>query len=334
MSSANAAIGLAEIEEAARRLANHAVRTPLIENAELNARLGLRLLVKAECLQVSGSFKFRGAYNRLSQLTQDERRRGVVAWSSGNHAQGVAYAAKLLGVPALIVMPEDAPKTKVAKTRAYGAEVIFYDRYTDDREAIGHRLVAERGATLVPSYDDPEIIAGQGTVGLEIVAQAREMGALPDAALICCGGGGLLAGTGTALRAAFPGIALHAVEPEGYDDTGLSLERGEMVVVDKTRRTICDALMTPYPGRLTLTINRALGVSGLTVSDDEVRRAMRVIFETFKLVAEPGGAAAVAAVLADSGRLRGQTVVVTLSGGNVDAALFCRIVHDQEAGQE
>jgi threonine dehydratase len=318
---------LADVEAAARRLSGISVKTPLLRNYELDQVAGGVVLLKPECLQVTGSFKIRGAYNFLSQLAEEQSRRGVVAWSSGNHAQGVAAAGGILGIPTAIVMPEDAPRAKLANTMRLGGEVITYDRYTGDREAIARGIAAERGAEVVPSYDHDNIIAGQGTVGLEIAAQCLEMGLPADRVLICCGGGGLAAGSAIALKALLPGVSVHTVEPEEFDDTARSLELGKRVRVNDTARSICDALQAHTPGALTFAINRRLLGAGLRVSDDEVRTAMRFAFRNLKLVLEPGGAVALAAVLAGKIETQGKTTVAVLSGGNVDSDLFAEIQH-------
>ncbi|CAO3375455.1 threonine/serine dehydratase [Azospirillum argentinense] len=316
------AIGHQDIVEAAARLDGVAVRTPLLENALLNERVGGRVLLKPEVLQRSGSFKFRGAFNRLSQLTPEERRGGVVAWSSGNHAQGVAAAAALLGMPAVIVMPSDAPALKIANTRGYGAEVVLYDRWTESREAIATAIAAERGATTVPPYDDPHIMAGQGTVGLEIAAQAQAIGAVPDDVIAPCSGGGLMSGVATAVRHSFPDSRLWAAEPAGFDDVARSLAAGERVENTAGQRSICDALLTPTPGALTFPVMKTLLSGSLAVTDAEVKAAMAYAFTVLKLVVEPGGAVGLAAVLTGKLPAAGRTVVVVLSGGNVDAATF------------
>jgi threonine dehydratase len=313
---------LADIEDAARRLRGMAVVTPLLESPSLNARLGGRLLVKAEPMQRTGSFKFRGAYNRLCRLDGDAKRRGVVAYSSGNHAQGVAAAAQILGIPAVIVMPADAPAIKIRNTRSYGAEVVTYDRFTESREAIGQKICAERGATLVPPFDDPYIIAGQGTVGLEIVDQAQTLGARLDAVLAGCSGGGLIAGTAIAIAAKAPGTKVYVVEPQGFDDTGRSLRSGKREKNDPAARSICDALLAPTPGEITFPINSRLLAGGLSVTDDEVKQAMAAAFLELKLVVEPGGAVGLAAVLSGKFSIRDKTVAVICSGGNVDPATF------------
>ena len=315
-----------DIRDAADRLRAVAVRTPLLESPLANERIGGRLLLKAEPLQRTGSFKFRGAYNRISRLSPDQRRRGVVAYSSGNHAQGVAYAARLLDAPAVIVMPADAPEIKIANTRAYGAEVVTYDRTGEDRKAIGRRICEQRGSTLVPPYDDTHIIAGQGTVGLELAEQLAAAEAEADAVLCCCGGGGLIAGVSTALRAALPGLEIFAVEPEGFDDTARSLAAGERLANDPEARSFCDALLAPTPGELTFSINRETLAGGFAVTEAEVAEAMRVAFRDYKLVVEPGGAVALAAALAGKVDLAGRTVAAVVSGGNVDPALMATVL--------
>lgn len=319
-------IGIADIEAAAARLAGHAIQTPLLESPAANERLGCRLLIKPESLQRIGAFKFRGAYNRMVQMTAEERRHGVVACSSGNHAQGVALAAKLLGVPALIVMPEDAPKVKVEATRALGAEIRFYDRLKEDRDAITREVAAERGAALVPPFDHPHVIAGQGTVGLELSQQAKALGATLDRVLCPLGGGGLLAGSSTAIKALSPSTRIVGVEPALFDDTARSLAAGERIALKPTARSLCDALETPAPGVLTFPILQKNQVEVVTVTDAEVAEAMRFAFFTLKLVVEPGGAVGLAALLAGKVDGVGETVGVVLSGGNVDPALFAQVL--------
>jgi threonine dehydratase len=314
--------GLAEIEAAAGRLAGIARRTPLLADTPFDEMLGGRLLFKVEALQRTGSFKIRGAYNRLVQLDAAARRAGVVAFSSGNHAQGVAAAARMLGMPATIVMPKDAPRAKLENTRALGAEVVEYDRYTEDREQIARRIVAERGATLVPAYDDPHVVAGQGTVGLELVQQAAELGLVPDQVFVPTSGGGLTAGTAIAVRALAPAAAIYGVEPEAFDDTRRSLAAGTLLRNPPEARSICDALQSSPPGRLTFAINRELLAGVLTVSDAEVETAMARAFRFLRVVVEPGGAVALAAALAGNVPLAGRTTAIVLSGGNVDAATF------------
>ncbi|PTT11633.1 threonine ammonia-lyase [Caulobacter sp. HMWF025] len=319
-------ITLTDIQAAADRIRGQAVETPLIESPALNARLGGQVFLKPETLQRAGAFKFRGAYNRLSQLTAEERRRGVVAFSSGNHAQGVALAAQLVGCPALIVMPSDSPEVKVEGTRGFGAEIRFYDRFTEDRVAIADQIAAERGCVVVPSYDDPHIIAGQGTLGLEIVEQATAAGASLDTLICCVGGGGLIAGTSTAVKALSPDTAIWGVEPAGFDETRRSLDSGRRETIDPEARSICDALLTPIPGELTFPINQANLAGIVAVTDGEVAEAMRYAFSVLKLVVEPGGCVALAAALAGKVDLKGQTAAIVLSGGNVDPDLFARVL--------
>ena len=313
-----------DILAAADRLEGHAFRTPLIRNDALDAAVGGRVFLKAESLQRTGSFKFRGAYNRLSQLSGPERARGVVAFSSGNHAQGVALAAQLLGVEATIVMPADAPALKIEATRGYGAEVVLYDRWTESREAIGARLVQERGAVLVPPFEDADVIAGQGTAGLEAARQLSEFGAEADVALCCTSGGGLVAGVATALAELSPATKVYAVEPEGFDDTARSLAAGEPVTVEPTRASLCDALLVARPGDLTFSINKRLLAGAVAVSDEEALAAVAFAFRHLKLVLEPGGAVALAAVLTGKLPLAGRTALVLATGGNVDPAVFAK----------
>lgn len=320
------AITFADVESAARQIAGHAVRTPLLEYPALSARAGGRVLVKFEGAQHTGSFKFRGAYNRLSRIPDAQRGAGAVAWSSGNHAQGVAAAARLLAIPATIVMPADAPAIKIANTRAFGAQIILYDRLTESREAIATALATERGAALIPSFDDPFIIAGQGTIGLEVLEQAEAAGARLGQVLVCCGGGGLVAGIATAVKARDPDIAIFSVEPEGFDDTARSLASGRRESVAPAAHSICDALLAPRPGALTFPINRALLAGGHVVSDDQVRDAMRFAFETMKIVVEPGGAVALAAALDRRAPIDNRATVVIVSGSNIDPGDYAAIL--------
>ena len=318
-------VDVADIEAAAGRLNGVSVRTPLLQSFELNQVTRGKVLIKPECLQVTGSFKIRGAYNHLSQLTAQQAKNGVVAWSSGNHAQGVAAAGAMLDINTIIVMPADAPKAKLANTKRLGGEVITYDRYTGDREAIARKIAAERGAAIVPSYDHEHIIAGQGTIGLELAENATRLGLPPDQVLIPCGGGGLSSGCSVALKSRLSEVSVYAVEPAEFDDTARSFASGERVRIDDSARSICDALQTPMPGELTFAINRDLLSDVLTVSDDEVRSAMRFAFRNLKLVVEPGGAVALAAVLSGKLDTAGKTTAIVLSGGNVDVDLFAEI---------
>jgi threonine dehydratase len=302
---------------AAERLRGIAHRTPVVTSKTLDERTGARVSLKAENLQRIGAFKFRGAYNTIAQLGAAERRRGVVAFSSGNHAQGVALAAQLLDVPATIVMPSDAPAAKLAATRGYGAEVVTYDRERMNRAELAAAIAAERGATLVPPYDDPAIIAGQGTVALELLADAGRL----DVLLVPLGGGGLLSGCALAAAALSPGVRVFGVEPEAGDDWVRSW-RADRIVSIPVPQTIADGQQTQAPGELTWPIVRRLAAGIVTVSDDEIRRAMRFAFERLKLVLEPSGASALAALLSGKIDVRGTRVGVVLSGGNVDAATF------------
>ena len=315
-------VSLKEIEAAAERLRGIALETPLLGNAVLDRELDAQVLVKAECLQHIGAFKFRGACNFLSQLSPKERGRGVVAYSSGNHAQGVAYAGRLFGVSATIVMPGDAPRAKLEGARRWGAAIRAYDRASESREDIAEQIAGETGAILVRPFDDPGIIAGQGTAGLEIIRQLRQLELTADILLAPCGGGGLLAGVSTAVRALSPTTAIYGVEPEHYDDHRQSLQAGRRLKLKTRTATDCDALTAPIPGEITWPINKA-NVSGfLAVSEVEVRSAIRYAFQHLKLVLEPGGAVALAAILHNKLPVRGKTVVIIASGGNIDSELL------------
>ncbi|WP_312735256.1 threonine/serine dehydratase [Brevundimonas sp.] len=314
--------------DAARQIEGVAVRTPLLESPALNAVVGGRVLMKAETLQRAGAFKFRGAYNRISRLNAEERRRGVVAFSSGNHAQGVAAAAALAGTPAIIVMPSDSPRVKVEGVIGFGGEVRTYDRWTESREAIGAAIAAERGAILVPPFDDPFVIEGQGTTALEMLDQADA----PFDQLLCgASGGGLLAGINLVLAERSPDTQVFVVEPEAFDDTARSLAAGERVGHPQGPPSICDALMAPMPGELTWPINRRLA-GALTVSDAEAAEAMRFAFRHLKLVIEPGGAVSLAALLSGKAKARDRVTGIVLSGGNVDPALYAEIIEGRFEG--
>jgi threonine dehydratase len=315
-----------DVLDAAARLEGQAVKTPLLTNAALDAAVGGKVFVKAECLQRTGSFKFRGAYNRISRLTGGELKRGVVAFSSGNHAQGVAAAAALMGTPAVIVMPADAPKAKVEGTRALGGEVILYDRRTESREAIGARIAEERGSILVKPFDDFHVIAGQGTVGLEAARQLEALGQTADLALAPASGGGLVAGIGLAFRALSSGTRIYAVEPEAYDDHARSLEAGRPVAVTPDVDSRLDALLSPAPGELTFALNGRQLSGAVGVSDGEAMAAVAFAFRHLKLVLEPSGAAALAAVLAGKVETAGRNVLVVASGGNVDFDVFAEAI--------
>ena len=309
---------IALIEAAARRLHGHARRTPLLNAPLLDRIAGRRIYVKAECLQWTGSFKFRGGWSAVSALPAGGA--GVIAYSSGNHAQGVALAAQMHGLPAVIVMPSDAPAVKIDNTRAYGAEVVLYDRAVDDRDAIGSELAVQRGLTLIRPYDDAEVIAGQGTVGLEIAAQAAEAG-IPHATVItCCGGGGLTSGIALALQARAPGFVVRTAEPAGFEDVARSLASGRIERNAQAAGSVCDAIVTPQPGNLTFPILKRLCGPGLVVTDDEALHAMALAFAHLRIVIEPGGAVALAAALFRKDLP--DCVICTASGGNVDPGLF------------
>ena len=314
----------ADILAAQARLTGHAIRTPLLGAPQIDAIAGRRVLVKAECLQRTGSFKFRGAWNRIGAMDAAQRAGGVVASSSGNHAQGVALSCQLLGIPATILMPADAPEAKITATRDYGAEVVFYDRATQDRDAMAGALTAERGATYVPPFDDPFVIAGQGTCGLEIAEQVREHGVGSGTMLTCCGGGGLSSGIALALERDAPGLTLRPVEPENHDDFARSLVAGKRVTNAPGTPSIQDAILTPSPGALTFPVGQRLFGPGLTVRDGDALRAMALAWQWLKIVLEPGGATALAAALFQGEALADGPVVVTASGGNVDPAMFTR----------
>jgi threonine dehydratase len=322
----NALPTAADVDAAVRRLAGVALHTPLLTSPVLDQLTGARVFLKPETLQRTGSFKFRGAYNKLSCIPEGQRARGVVAFSSGNHAQGVAAAARLLGMPAVIVMPRDAPRPKRERTQAFGGEVVLYDRERDDREAIAAAIAAERGAVLVPPYDDPLVIAGQGTAGHELVEDLAAMGLSPDAVVVSASGGGLTAGIALAVKARAPRARVYTAEPRDFDDHARSFRSGRREANPALSGTICDALMSRMPGELTFAINRALVDEGVVASDEEVAAAVAFAFRELKLVVEPGGAVALAALLAGRLAVKDQVVVAVLSGGNVDPDLFCRLV--------
>jgi len=314
------------IRAAAARARGRVRRTPLLSSAALDARAGRRVWVKAECLQVTGSFKARGAWAAVSALDAAELRRGVLAFSSGNHAQGVAWAAAAHGAPAVILMPRDAPGVKIEGTRALGAEVVLYDRLTQDRAVLGAEIAAARGLTVIPPYDHPDVIAGQGTTGLEIAADAAEAGIRAAEVLVCCGGGGLASGIALALSAEAPGFAVRTVEPAGFDDMARSLASGGRETNAAPTGSICDAILTPRPGEITFPILQGLAGVGLAVSDEEALRAMSLAFAHLQIVLEPGGAVALAAALFHGGELSEGDVIAVASGGNVEARLFAEAI--------
>ncbi|SFS66601.1 threonine dehydratase [Sulfitobacter marinus] len=312
------------IRAAAARLEGHARRTPLLNSPFLDEIAGRRVWVKPECLQHTGSFKFRGGWSALSALDPDTRAKGVIAFSSGNHAQGVALAAQRHGVPAVIIMPSDAPRLKIDNTRALGAEVVLYDRANENRDAIGAKLAAERGLSLIKPFDDAQVIAGQGTTGLEIAKQAAELGITSADVIVCCGGGGLTSGIALALEADAPSLRARPAEPAGFDDVARSLAQGSIARNPALSGSLCDAIVTPQPGNITFPIMQRLCGPGLVATDDEALQAVAHAFNRLKLVAEPGGAIALAAALFRRDQIEGDDVIVTISGGNVDADMFAR----------
>ncbi|MEH6547245.1 MAG: threonine/serine dehydratase, partial [Sneathiella sp.] len=314
------------ILEAAQNLRGIARRTPLLESHALNNEIGARLLLKCETLQHTGSFKFRGAYNTLSRLSPNQKKNGVFAYSSGNHAQGVALSAQMLGIRATILMPEDTPQIKMENTRGYGAKVITYDRYTESREEIGRKIADENGLTLVKPYDNHFVISGQGTTGIEIAEQLIEQNASADICVCPAGGGGLIAGTSLALQELSPSTKVYSAEPEHFDDTKISLERGTRVANASGNKSICDAIVTPMPGEITFPVNKKTLSGGLMVTDCEAKSAIRAAFLYFKCVVEPGGAVALAALLTNKVNIKGKTVVAVASGGNVDPDLYREIL--------
>lgn len=310
------------IRAARERLDGHVRRTPLLNSPFLDEIAGRRVWVKPECLQHTGSFKFRGGWSAVSAMDPETRKRGVIAFSSGNHAQGVALAAARHGAPAVIIMPSNAPRMKTDNTRALGAEVVLYDRATEDRDEIGARLSAERGLTLIKPYDEPEVIAGQGTCGLEIAEQAAEQNITEADVLVCCGGGGFASGVALALEAEAPGLRVRPAEPEGFDDVARSLASGQIERNSSLSGSLCDAIITPQPGDITFPILKRLAGPGLVVSEDEALKTVALAFSRLKLVAEPGGAVALAAALFHGDDIEGDDVIATISGGNVDADVF------------
>ncbi len=320
------AIDFDDVQQAAQRLQGVAHRTPVLRSRSADERTGASVFFKCENLQRMGAFKFRGAYNALSRFTPEQKRAGAIAFSSGNHAQAVALSARLLGMPSVIVMPQDAPQRKLDATRAYQhglprSEVVLFDRYTEDREALCRRLAEDRGMTMIPPFDHPHVMAGQGTAALELI---EEVGTL-DALLVCVGGGGLISGCAVAAKHLLPGVSVHGVEPEAGNDTLLSLQRGEIVRID-TPRTIADGAQTQSSGLLTFPVIRSLVSSVLTVSDDQLVETMRFFAMRMKLVVEPTGCLAAAALLQGAIDLRGQRVGVIVSGGNVDLARFAALL--------
>ncbi len=327
-------LDLQDVTKASTALDGIVIRTPLLENADVNEQLGGRLMIKAECAQRTGAFKIRGAYNRIRQLTQAEKARGVITYSSGNHAQGVALAARLLGTSALIVMPADVPPSKMEATQALGAKIVTFERDYENSGEVVERLRRETGRVEVPPSGDLQVLAGAGTVALELYQQAHGLDANLDAVLIPCGGGGLTAATAIVMRALSPSTQVFAVEPELFDDTRRSLATGQRVTNSVGQRTICDAIMTPTPNSLTFPINLDLLSGGLVTSDEEVRAAMLFVFEHFKMVVEPGGAVGIAAVLSKRIDITGKTIATVATGGNIDPNRYFRILKTPELAKE
>jgi len=313
---------LADVQAAHDRIASKIVRTKLVTSERLDERIGGRILIKPEMLQTTGSFKYRGALNRILQFTEAQRKSGIVAWSSGNHALALSYAAQRQGVAATILMPQEAPRTKIEGARANGATVRLYDKTKETREEIGAEIAARTGAVIIPPYDDPDIILGQGTIGLEMVEQASELGFTLDNVLASCSGGGLISGVAIAVRGASAQTKVYSVEPAGFDDMARSLAAGSPQKNAPDAKSICDALLVPTPGLYTLPICTRLLEGGLAVTDAEVIEAIRFAYSELKLVVEPGGAAPLAAILSGKLDVSGKTTAILLSGGNVDADKF------------
>jgi len=315
---------ITDVEAAAERLAGYARVTPILESPRLNEHLGGRLLIKPECLQRTGSFKFRGAFNKISQIPDEDRSKGVVAYSSGNHAQGVAAAAQILELPATIVMPSDAPVIKIENTKSYGAEVVLYERKDGNRVQVAEGILAKTGGTMVPPFNDFDVIAGQGTIGLEFVPQAESIGTALDIVLGPSSGGGMLSGVAVAFGDRSPDTELYSVEPDAYDDIVQSLAAGERITIETGTPSLCDALLVETPGELTFEIMKARLAGGVSVSDEEALEAVKVAFEEFKIVLEPSGATSLAAILSGKVDIKNKTAGVICTGGNVDPDVFVR----------
>ena len=320
---------ISDVEAAAQRLTGYAVQTPVLESERINDQLGCRLLIKAECLQRTGSFKFRGAFNMISGLSDEERSQGVVAFSSGNHAQGVAAAAKILGIKASIVMPTNAPQIKIDNTRGDGADVILYNRADGNRVAIAKNIIAETGATLVPPYNAPEIMVGQGTLGLELFQQTKDRSVCLDYLLGPCSGGGMISGSAIVFNDRSHSTKIYTVEPVGYDDTALSLAKGERVKIEPGTPSFCDALLLETPGETTFAVNKELLAGGLVVSQAETAVAMKTAFREYKIIVEPSGAVALAAALSGKINTQDKTVGIICTGGNVDATTFKDVLNGE-----
>ena len=313
------------IDTAHSLIKNQIIQTPLISNDYINKKLNSKIFFKLENLQNTGSFKFRGASYKISKLNDENKKNGVVAYSSGNHAQAVAYASLQQNINCKIIMPKNAPKIKIENTRKYKAEVILYDPATESRESIGEKISIEENRTLIRPYDDIDIIAGQGTAGKEIYEQLMQISTIPDIYLCCCGGGGLIAGTSTYLKEKFTNIKSYSVEPFGFEDTKKSLNSGKILPNKKGYTSICDAIITPQPGDVTFPINLKNLEDGVVVTDEEVKSAIKFLSEHLKIIVEPGGAVAATAALTEKINLKNKTVVVMISGGNIDFEMFTRL---------
>ena len=324
-------ISIKSIYAAEKRIKEYIRETPLVSSPFLDRIAGRRVLIKAECLQHTGSFKFRGAWSAISALGNEKQKRGVITYSSGNHAQGIAAVAEFFSCPALVIMPSDAPKLKIENTKAFGAEVILYNRSKENREDIGISIAKNRGLTLIKPYDDEKVIAGQGTLGLELASQLSKYSIQDADVLVCCGGGGLTAGVALALAEAAPHLQVRPCEPEHFDDTSRSLQNGKREVNVGSKKSICDAILTPTPGELTFPILKELAGKGLVVSDSEVLITMAQVFQRLKLIVEPGGAVALASALFRKDEIKGDTVVVVLTGGNTDVKTFTRALRSLES---
>ena len=316
------------IEEAYKRIIQYIVETPMITSEKVNRLYGAKVFFKLECQQKTGSFKIRGAFNKILQLSDYQKQKGIVAYSSGNHGHAVSYVSKLLGVDSIIVMPCDAPKVKIENTKKYGAAIVLYDRLTESREEIALDLVKKSGKTLIRPFDDEDIIIGQGTIGLEIADELLKKNIKPDVFLCCCSGGGLIAGISTYIKDYFKDISIYCVEPEHYDDMRLSLEKGELLSINTDHKTICDALTVKIAGNITFEINKKLLKGGFAVSDEEVKKAIRFLKNRFNIISEPGGAASTAAFLSNLNSFKNKTIVIIVSGGNIDSKLFNSIMND------
>ena len=320
-------ITIKNIKKAYQRIEKHIILTPIVESDEINKILNARIVFKLECNQITGSFKIRGALNKILQLSEVEKSRGIVAYSSGNHGQAVAYAAKIANIDAVIVMPSDAPNIKIENTNKHGAKVILYDRKNENREQIAEKIAKDSKRILIKPFDDKDIIIGQGTAGLEIEKQLKSKKIFPDIFLCCCSGGGLIAGTSTYLKKYYKNMQVYSVEPKYFDDTKISLEKGIITPIDLLNHTICDALTVNVPGKITFNINKMLIKEGLVVNDDEVKNAIRTLYHKLKIVVEPGGAAPTAALLSKKNNFNNKVVLVMVSGGNIDKKFFHKIIN-------